>query len=68
MIGAPNLTLLRRAVGLEGGGAFVAAGFGHADRLLVLLLLEPESLHQRVPVVMGSESEVERVISYHQEG
>ena len=27
--------------------------------------IKPESLHQRVPVIMGSKSEVERVVSYH---
>ncbi len=28
--------------------------------------IKPEELHQRVPVIMGSKNEVERVISYHQ--
>lgn len=32
-----------------------------------ILALEPEKLHQRVPVVLGSKSEVERVTRYHHE-
>jgi len=28
--------------------------------------IEPDALHQRVPVIMGSRNEVERVVSYHQ--
>jgi len=27
--------------------------------------IQPEALHQRVPVIMGSKTEVERVVSYH---
>ncbi|WP_273270635.1 hypothetical protein, partial [Methylophaga sp.] len=27
--------------------------------------LQPESIHQRVPVFLGSKNEVERVVSYH---
>ncbi|MBN2886035.1 MAG: class 1 fructose-bisphosphatase [Chromatiaceae bacterium] len=30
--------------------------------------LQPESLHQRVPVILGSKNEVERVQGYHQAG
>ncbi len=30
-----------------------------------ILDLQPESLHQRVPVILGSKNEVERVLSYH---
>jgi len=30
-----------------------------------ILDLHPDSLHQRVPVIMGSSEEVERVVSYH---
>jgi fructose-1,6-bisphosphatase I len=30
--------------------------------------LEPEGLHQRVGVVIGSKNEVERVTRYHHEG
>jgi len=29
--------------------------------------LKPDGLHQRVPVIMGSANEVERVLSYHKE-
>jgi fructose-1,6-bisphosphatase len=32
-----------------------------------LLELEPEALHQRVPVILGSKSEVERIERYHAE-
>ncbi|MBX9634074.1 MAG: class 1 fructose-bisphosphatase [Magnetospirillum sp.] len=32
-----------------------------------LMEVEPKGLHQRVPVILGSKNEVERVISYHQE-
>ncbi len=28
--------------------------------------VEPNDLHQRIPVILGSKSEVERVVSYHQ--
>ena len=27
--------------------------------------IQPEALHQRVPVIMGSKTEVERVVGYH---
>jgi len=30
--------------------------------------IQPEGLHQRVPVVLGSKNEVERVVSYYKEG
>jgi fructose-1,6-bisphosphatase I len=29
--------------------------------------LKPKALHQRVPVVLGSKEEVERVMAYHKE-
>ena len=32
-----------------------------------IMEIEPDSLHQRVPVIMGSAFEVERVVSYHKE-
>lgn len=32
-----------------------------------ILDIQPEKLHQRVPVILGSRNEVERVTSYHQE-
>ncbi|AOU99324.1 fructose-bisphosphatase [Acidihalobacter yilgarnensis] len=33
-----------------------------------ILDLKPNDLHQRVPVILGSKNEVERVIGYHSEG
>ena len=33
-----------------------------------ILDLQPTQLHQRVPVILGSKNEVERVVSYHQGG
>jgi fructose-1,6-bisphosphatase I len=32
-----------------------------------IMEIKPEGLHQRVPVVLGSKNEVERVVAYHQE-
>ncbi|HEY5604310.1 MAG TPA: class 1 fructose-bisphosphatase [Gammaproteobacteria bacterium] len=32
-----------------------------------IMELQPEDLHQRVPVILGSRNEVERVVAYHQE-
>jgi fructose-1,6-bisphosphatase I len=32
-----------------------------------ILDIQPEGLHQRVPVILGSKNEVEKVVSYHQE-
>ncbi|MDR2219191.1 MAG: class 1 fructose-bisphosphatase [Methylobacillus sp.] len=32
-----------------------------------ILGLQPEALHQRVPVILGSKNEVERIVSYHSE-
>jgi fructose-1,6-bisphosphatase I len=29
--------------------------------------IQPEKLHQRVPVFLGSKNEVERITSYHQD-
>jgi fructose-1,6-bisphosphatase I len=43
-----------------GGGAST----GH-ERILDL---QPEQIHQRVAVIMGSREEVERVTAYHQTG
>jgi fructose-1,6-bisphosphatase I len=31
-----------------------------------ILDIQPEGLHQRVPVILGSKNEVERVVGYHQ--
>jgi len=33
-----------------------------------IMEIQPTGLHQRVPVILGSKNEVERVVSYHQEG
>lgn len=33
-----------------------------------MLDVKPKSLHQRVPVILGSKSEVERIVNYHLEG
>jgi fructose-1,6-bisphosphatase I len=33
-----------------------------------ILDIKPQGLHQRVPLVLGSKSEVERIVSYHQQG
>jgi fructose-1,6-bisphosphatase I len=30
-----------------------------------ILDIEPERLHQRVPVILGSKNEVERVVGFH---
>ena len=32
-----------------------------------IMEIQPHELHQRVPVVMGSKTEVERVVGYHME-
>jgi len=32
-----------------------------------ILDIQPEDIHQRVPVILGSKNEVERVVSYHQQ-
>ena len=32
-----------------------------------ILEIQPTKLHQRVPVVLGSKNEVERVVRYHLE-
>lgn len=32
-----------------------------------LMSIQPKALHQRVPVILGSRNEVERVVRYHQE-
>lgn len=33
-----------------------------------IMELAPEGIHQRVPVILGSRNEVERIVAYHQEG
>ncbi|MFK8083705.1 MAG: class 1 fructose-bisphosphatase [Granulosicoccus sp.] len=41
-----------------------AGGLAHTGTQPILDI-QPESLHQRVPVLMGSSEEVERLVSYH---
>lgn len=43
------------------------AGGLATDGLSALLDIQPAELHQRVPVVLGSAEEVERVVAYHAE-
>jgi fructose-1,6-bisphosphatase I len=43
------------------------AGGMATDALTPLLDLVPTGLHQRVPVVLGSRNEVERIVRYHAE-
>ncbi|WP_371744792.1 class 1 fructose-bisphosphatase [Methylobacter sp. S3L5C] len=33
-----------------------------------ILAIQPTGIHQRVPLVLGSKNEVERIVAYHQEG
>jgi fructose-1,6-bisphosphatase I len=33
-----------------------------------ILDIKPASLHQRVPVILGSKNEVERIVDYHRQG
>jgi fructose-1,6-bisphosphatase I len=42
------------------------AGGAASTGTMRILDLVPSSLHQRVPVMMGSKSEVDRIVSYHQ--
>lgn len=41
-----------------------AGGLAHTGTQSILDI-QPESLHQRIPVLMGSSEEVERLVSYH---
>lgn len=43
------------------------AGGASTDGKQRILDIQPESLHQRVAVFLGSKQEVERVTGYHQE-
>ncbi len=43
-----------------------AGGMASTGRARIMDLI-PEDIHQRVPVIMGSKCEVERVVSYHSE-
>ena len=33
-----------------------------------ILDIKPTGIHQRVPLVLGSKNEVERIVAYHREG
>jgi fructose-1,6-bisphosphatase I len=44
------------------------AGGAATDGRQRILDIQPEKLHQRVPVFLGSKNEVKRVTSYHKEG
>ncbi len=46
---------------IEQAGGMASTGHGR------ILEIQPEGLHQRVPVIMGSKKEVERVVDYHSE-
>ena len=41
------------------------AGGAATDGRTPILDLQPEKLHQRIAVILGSKNEVERVTSYH---
>jgi fructose-1,6-bisphosphatase I len=43
------------------------AGGAATDGHQRILHIQPENLHQRVPVFLGSRNEVERVTGYHRE-
>ncbi len=44
------------------------AGGGSITGTERIMDLQPESLHQRVPVILGSKNEVERILGYHNQG
>ncbi|MCG6986436.1 MAG: class 1 fructose-bisphosphatase [Thiocapsa sp.] len=44
------------------------AGGGSITGTERIMELQPESLHQRVPVILGSKNEVERILGYHAQG
>jgi len=46
---------------IEQAGGISSTGRGR------IMELQPERLHQRVPVILGSKNEVERIIGYHNE-
>ena len=46
---------------VEQAGGIASTGRGR------ILELAPELIHQRIPVIMGSRNEVERIERYHQE-
>ena len=46
---------------VEQAGGMSSTGGGR------IMDIKPQKLHQRVPVILGSREEVERVVSYHAE-
>jgi fructose-1,6-bisphosphatase I len=46
---------------IEQAGGAASTGRGR------ILEIQPEGIHQRVPVILGSKNEVERVEAYHRE-
>lgn len=44
---------------------FEMAGGVSSTRYERIMAIQPEGVHQRVPVILGSKNEVERVIAYH---
>jgi fructose-1,6-bisphosphatase I len=42
------------------------AGGAASTGLQRILEIKPSSIHQRVPVIIGCKSEVERIVAYHQ--
>jgi fructose-1,6-bisphosphatase I len=42
------------------------AGGASSTGRMDIMDVEPNDLHQRIPVILGSKAEVERVASYHQ--
>jgi len=43
------------------------AGGMSSTGLARIMEIQPTHLHQRVPVILGSKTEVKRILSYHQE-
>jgi fructose-1,6-bisphosphatase I len=47
---------------IEQAGGISSTGY---ERIMDIT---PSSLHQRVPVILGSKNEVDRIVRYHKEG
>jgi fructose-1,6-bisphosphatase I len=43
-----------------------AGGISSTGRARIMTL-QPNGLHQRIPVILGSKNEVDKVVSYHKE-
>jgi fructose-1,6-bisphosphatase I len=43
------------------------AGGASSTGRVRIMDIQPSELHQRVPVILGSKNEVERIVSYHEE-